>query len=344
MMKSCLPVIALLIAFSGVAQKDSIRKYLDQDLYLTSKSNAIYQAMAIRNGDQWMLAAVYPDTSLLLKMFFKDRALTIKDGPCILYYPKNKPWQKGLFSGNKAQGLWQSWYWNGQLKSEGSMVNNRLVGVWKTWYDSGQIASQRTYGAIDAITTPQKITLSYNEVKLGLLGDFYPTGVLQGAGTTWYRNGRKESEVNYQNDTLSGLCTWYRENGQPSSKETYVHGKVNELECFDENGTPTAATCSILKLPQLIHPFFSALDYIEYELHKEKNKDIKTEGEVIVQFTVTKEGTLEKLVIKSSPDEALSKHITRIFAAMPAWSPAVVHNRRIDYTTVLEIPYYRNLD
>ncbi|MEO5681124.1 MAG: hypothetical protein ABIQ88_00720 [Chitinophagaceae bacterium] len=342
MMKLKLVIISLLFTVTGIAQKDSVRKYLDGNLRFTNKRNAVYAAMAIRNNDHWTLFAVYPDTTMLLKLSFKDAALTMKDGPFILYFRKKVISQSGAFKDNLPQGLWQSWYSNGQLKNAGTIIHNQFAGVWKTWNDKGQLISEVSYAHPDSINGQPVLNTAGDNKNSGLLEDFEPAGVLQGLSTTWYQNGNKEALLNYRNDSLAGVCSWFRENGSPSSKETYVNGKVTELECYNEEGKYSGATCSILKLPLLIHPFFSATDYIVYELHKEKNKDIKNEGEAEVNFTVTKKGAIEKLVVSNSPDEALTMHIARIFAAMPAWSPAVVHNRAVDYPVKLMVPYYRD--
>ena len=84
MIKFLLAVICLLTGPAIFSQKDSVRKYLDADLHFTTKKDMVYPAMAIRSDEHWMLYAVYPDTSLLLKVSFKDAALTIKDGPFVL--------------------------------------------------------------------------------------------------------------------------------------------------------------------------------------------------------------------------------------------------------------------
>lgn len=341
-MKPLLVVSLWLTAFNGIAQQDTVRKYLDQNLRLTQKHNAVYAAMAIRQGDHWMLFAVYPDTTVMLKMFFKDRALTVKDGPYTLFYPKNVRWQSGNFINNRANGLWQIWYRNKQLKQEGMLVNNEMQGLWKLYYENGQQKSLEQYILADSVKPVGVYKTVTDNVNPGVLDDFFASGILHGPASGWYASGQKESEVNFQHDTLSGLCTWFRENGQPSTRETYVNGKITALECYDESGAGTGSVCSILKPPLLIHPFFTALDYIEYELHKEKRKDIREEGEVNLSFVVTADGRVDKLRINNSPDSALSKHITRIFAAMPAWSPAIIHNRRLDYPVDMIIPYYRD--
>jgi antitoxin component YwqK of YwqJK toxin-antitoxin module len=335
-------LISLLLLQPAFSQRDSIRKYLDESLRFTSRKNSTYPALAIGSGDHWILYAAYPDTSMMLKIAFKDRALTVKDGICTIYYPKNIVSQTGFFTNNRATGQWRAWYRKSQLQTEGVMQNGYFTGIWKSYYENGQLKTVQTYEDSIAASRRTALDLNTGAANPGLMDDFAPDGILEGASTTWYPNGNKESEVNYHNDTLSGVCTWFRENGQPSSRETYVNGKVAELDCYDSTGTPTGSTCSILKLPVLLHTFFTALDYIEFELHKEKFKDIKEEGEVVASFTVTKSGKLQGLVIKSSPDEALSKHLQKIFELMPGWSPAIVHNRAIDYPMQLTIPFYRN--
>jgi antitoxin component YwqK of YwqJK toxin-antitoxin module len=341
MIKFLVAVIFLLAGQTAFTQKDSVRKYLDANLYFTSKKEMVYPAMAIKSEDHWLLYAVYPDTSVLLRAYFKDAALTTKDGPFILYHPKGIKSQMGYFKDNMANGYWHSWYPDGSPKNEGAIVNNQFSGLWKAWYQSGQIMSERTYEYADSLngTPVHQHAPDYRVEKV--LDDFIPGGKLEGLSQTWYENGNKESVVNYHHDSLAGSCSWYRPNGQPSSKELYVNGKVTALECYDEEGKLTGSTCSILKQPLFIHPFLSAEDFIIDELHKDKNKDIRQEGEAIVNFVVSSSGKIEKATIDSSPDPALSKHILKIINGMPAWSPAITHNRKIDYAVKLVIPYYR---
>ena len=256
MIKFLCNVILLLIASTSFAQKDSVRKYLDENLHFTNKKDFAYAAMAIKENDHWLLYAVYPDATPVLQVYYRDAGLIVKDGPFSLYYPKRVPAQKGYFKNNLPNGHWQTWYPNGSQKNEGFLVNNHFSGQWKEWYVNGQPASEKTYTVPDS-TTGIGQHQSFPSYKVqAVLDDFNPDGKLEGASTTWYENGNKESVVNYHNDSLAGLCIWYRESGNPSSKETYVNGKVSELECYDENGKYSGSTCSIMKLPVLIHPCF----------------------------------------------------------------------------------------
>lgn len=334
----------LLFGFCSQAQqKDTIRKYLDNEFRFTNRNKSVFPALAIRQEDHWMLVAVYPDTDILLKMYFKDAGLTVKDGPFYLYHPGKIKAQEGFFNDNVASGNWQSWHKNGQLKDSGMLVANQFTGIWKQWYENGNLQRWQAYTDIPTDSIGNlKNTITVE--KASILGSTMPKGILNGASKSWYINGQLESKGQYLRDTLSGLWIWYRESGLLSTRETYSKGKITILECYNETGEPSGSTCSILKPPVFIHPFLGAQDYMVNELHRRKNKDIYDEGVAELSFTIDKTGKMVNLIIKNSPDSALNKHIYAIVDKMPGWSPAITHNRTIDFPMQLSIPFFRNPD
>jgi hypothetical protein len=42
-------------------------------------------------------------------------------------------------------GPYKTWYWNGQLESEGNSKSNRLHGVIKTWHESGLLMRESLF-------------------------------------------------------------------------------------------------------------------------------------------------------------------------------------------------------
>ena len=62
-------------------------------------------------------------------------------------------------------------------------------------------------------------------------------------------------------------------------------------------------------------------------------------GVVQVEFTVSKDGTMKDLKIISSPDPTLSNEVMRVVRSVPGWYPAISHNRAIDYTFKMNIPF-----
>lgn len=87
------------------------------------------------------------------------------------------------------------------------------------------------------------------------------------------------------------------------------------------------------------------------ELKKYLGKKIKyppiaqengTTGIVLVQFTVTCEGTIKDVKVKRSVDPYLDKEAMRAVYNMPKWEPAVLNGEFVDSTTTIPITFGLN--
>jgi len=57
-----------------------------------------------------------------------------------------KAYQKeGIYLNEKQEGLWISWYENGQKRSEGNYRNGKREKLWIYWYENGQKALETNY-------------------------------------------------------------------------------------------------------------------------------------------------------------------------------------------------------
>ena len=99
--------------------------------------------------------------------------------------------------GKMVDGISQSWYPNGQLKSTINWKDGHRNGLNTEWHDNGQKRSETTY----------------------------KNGKEVGVSTWWYDNGQKNSEKTYKNGKLDGLHTKWYENGQKWEEGTYKDGK-----------------------------------------------------------------------------------------------------------------------
>jgi TonB family protein len=68
-----------------------------------------------------------------------------------------------------------------------------------------------------------------------------------------------------------------------------------------------------------------------------KRSDIQ--GEVEIEYTISKNGELKNLRVLHTPHELMSAEVIRFFRTLK-WSPAVSHNRPIDYTMKYKVPFY----
>src|SRR5687768_7780005 len=159
-MKRCLLLIILLPLCCMGQRKDTVLKYFDAQLEFTSKEKAVFYGVAVKRDDGWFLFALYPDTTPLLKVNFKDRGLKIKHGPYVTYFPKNKIAYNGFYENNRKNGVWQSWYENGNLKDSGYFRDNMMTGQWKRWHENGKPASESIFAASIAAEEMQRYRLT----------------------------------------------------------------------------------------------------------------------------------------------------------------------------------------
>lgn len=359
-------LLGLLSLQAGAQKSDTMRKYLDEELAFTSKLRAAYAAVAVRSDDHWLVVSVYPDTSMLLKAYFADRDLSLKDGPFMLYHPKNIKAMEGVYKQNIKQGVWRYWFPNGQLKDSGMIFNNMLTGEWRSWNENGQLNTITNYTSLEKIVnyapppppTSKKSGLIANDNVSGELNglfvSFHPNGnvkdsghfaagIRQGLWYSYHANGQKDAVGNFFNGNMDGNWTYYHENGQVSTKETYKNNKIIDLSCFNENGEPMGSFCSILKPPvPLLDRFTDFNTYMLDQLIWPKELDGKNvSGMVRAHYTISKTGEMLSFVVDESPHPAITAEVERFFKTLTKWSPAIVHNRALEYTAKIEIPFYR---
>jgi antitoxin component YwqK of YwqJK toxin-antitoxin module len=363
-MKTFLLISLLTALISAHAQKsDTLRKYLDDKLEFTSKAKSYYPALGIKQSDSWFLLAMYPDTTVLLKAYFKDKNFSVKHGPYLLYHPKNVKAIQGSYVSNIAEGPWRYWHSNGRLKDSGLLVNNVMCGLWQSWSASGTPVVSINYTKQPVSKPPRPVSRKnptmlpdlspYPGVKDGTAILYYPNGQMQDSGLyvlnlksglwkTWYDNRTLSSTGSYKDDSLSADWTFYRENGKKSTDETYKNGKLESMTCYDSAGNKESSFCSILKPPVPLGAFNNFSEYLLDNIFWPKELlNSNVEGAVKVEYVITKNGELKNFKIVESPHKLLSEEVTRFFSTLEKWSPAVSHNRLIDFQMHNEIPFYR---
>ncbi|MDF2189452.1 TonB family protein [Paraflavitalea sp. CAU 1676] len=368
MYRTCFLLLWLLGIATGLTaqkkQRDTVRKYLDSRLALTNKANMDYPAMAFRDGDYWKLVAAYEDTTLLLRVWFRDEELTVKNGPFTLYHRKNVKAVEGHYTDNIREGIWKSWHTNGQLKDSGVFYHNHLTGTWFTWNEKGQLTATHEYAtdkAQLAVVRANRVaerrpSLLSGDTSVGILRGvsmtYHPNGNLKDSGSyvddlkeglwkEWYANGKQESFGTYKKGLQDGDWEYFRENGHRSTKEQYAGNKVKRLECFDEQGNFSGNTCPLLKPPVALGKFLDFDKYVMDHLFwpEELNRS-DIEGNVEIEYIVNAAGVMEELKVTSSPHKAMSDEVLRFFRTLQ-WSPAMSHNRPISYPMKYVVPFYR---
>lgn len=329
-MKRPFAVLLVLPLFALSQRKDTVLKYLDASLEFTTEQHAVYYGVAVKQPEGWFLYALYPDTTALLKVHYKDRALKIKHGNYASFYPKYRRAYSGAYDNNMKTGIWESWYENGQRKDSGFYTKNFKTGTWKTWYENGNRASVSSY-----LSTFTQVEMH----RMRVTGQVPELGTRDGKFISWYSNGSKESEGMFRNGAPDGVWEWFHPNGNRSTVETYRNGLLSELTCYDTTGKETGDLCGISKPATLkgIGDFRSFLmDQLTWPPEAIRNR---IEGTVIVSFRVDKQGKLQNLSITCYSD-VLRNAVSGFFQMLPDWDPAVSHNRAIEWKETVEIPFY----
>ena len=108
-----------------------------------------------------------------------SRTVKVKTGQGYLCSTTCALKQSGRYQFGKKDGLYNSWYENGQKGKEGTFKNDIGEGKWTYWYENGQKWKEGTY----------------------------KDGREDGLWTYWYENGQKSSEVTWKDGkSISDEC------------------------------------------------------------------------------------------------------------------------------------------
>lgn len=103
------------------------------------------------------------------------------------------------------EGLYQSYFPNGQIREMANYDNGERFGIVQQWFSNGK---------------PFELyTMSF--------------GMRNGAAITWFSSGMIRCYENYKDGTLNGSCVYYNEGGQKSTERFYNSGTVVKEDYFD---------------------------------------------------------------------------------------------------------------
>ena len=129
---------------------------------------------------------------------------------------------------NETEGLLETYYENGQLRTKEYYKNGELHGLSEWFHENGQLFTRSSHGLYE----------EYNENGQLLRRDNYKNGQ-ERLSEYFYENGQLLSRDNYKNKHNWSYEGFY-ENGQLSLKGNYKNNKCDGLwEHFDEEGNLT---------------------------------------------------------------------------------------------------------
>ena len=125
------------------------------------------------------------------------------------------------------QGIWVSWYPNGQKKHEGTYKNDVPMGEFTWWHENGQ----------------RSLVASYKD------------GKKQGKWTWWHPNGLKSIQGEYADNTPSSKWLWWAETGKVAQRADFNDPNQRHILAMPTNNNdaaPAIPRASALPIPQLL--------------------------------------------------------------------------------------------
>lgn len=117
---------------------------------------------------------------------------------------------------NKENGMYASYYDNGNIREKGNYVNGSKNGEWIEYRENGQIKKKENY-------VIQKL-------------NGYPISKLHGEWISYYESGEISTKYNYVNGERNGECFNYYRSGKVMEKWDYVNSESWEYTTYYENG------------------------------------------------------------------------------------------------------------
>ena len=122
-------------------------------------------------------------------------------------------------------GLYQRWYWNGQIKTQVNYVNGKEEGLFQCWYSTGYKFCEVNYvnGNFEGFYK------SWHENGRRACQAYYVNGKQEGLSESWYPSGKQEETCYYRNGQKHGYYERCWESGHVICKQLYEDGKIVKI-------------------------------------------------------------------------------------------------------------------
>lgn len=179
-----------------------------------------------KKGEQFHGESVwyYPNEQPKLVANYKDGVL---HGQSINYYYNGNKEQLENYKEGLLDGKVFKWYESGKLSEEATYQNDTLHGIYQVYFPDGQIQINGQFhkGMYDG----KWVWWNQTGLKVGEAN--YTKG--DGVQISWYLNGKKKTEIPYQDNEIHGTAKFYKEDGQLEKIIIYEHGEVIKTSVSD---------------------------------------------------------------------------------------------------------------
>jgi antitoxin component YwqK of YwqJK toxin-antitoxin module len=307
-----LPVL-LFLGFTASAQNDTLVYFLDKEFKSCKKQKAHYVGFGVKDNGKIKFTSYLNKTGILvLKGWFTDSTLSVKDGFFNFYDSLGFEASEGLFKNNKEEGYWVIWSSLGNISDSIYFEDGMdIEKVSFNYGDSGNLLTRTLNNATRKIREYTK----WNDD--GSLNQHFRLIDGNGNWSWYYPNGmvrRMRSYVNNNEDTLK----YFKDNGVAMTETEAAEERKKDIDL---------AASAVAKSFAADGPTFpggpSALSaFVQGQLNAMPDYIRRERGSVnsfYVKFYLNKKGYVETITVDGSAGSTLENYIFRIFRNMPAW-------------------------
>lgn len=172
----------------------------------TQTSDSINQVVANKREGKWIILGKdqrntrFKDDQVVEKGSYQSGR---KEGLWITFYPNGNVKSEIIYKRGRPNGRFKLYYENGNLEEEGSWVNRLYNGSFKRYYEDGTLEQEKTFDV---------------------------NGKAKGKVTYYYPNGKKELEFTTTNGKETGKAVRYYPNGDIKEVISFEDGEALEFD------------------------------------------------------------------------------------------------------------------
>jgi membrane associated rhomboid family serine protease/antitoxin component YwqK of YwqJK toxin-antitoxin module len=314
---------------SAEMAQEKMREYLKLDyaLWFRKKDEEAQDGspgtmVKVLYDSQWVETPA--QRAVFYRVGFKD-SLGRWNGPVRDFYNGGDVQMKGMYKGNKRDGVFLYYSDRRKYISAGRYVDDKAFGKWQTFHENGRLASEVYYNNSyfvknlwDSLGNQLVVDGNGREIER------YPNGVIATEGE--YHHGLKDGY-------------WYgrHPDGSMYYEEHFSRGRLltgrsrtlaGETFIYDES--------SLFPMPEGGFEIFSA--YLKGESKESGTDDL---GHVKLSFRVTSKGQMTDITIDQSATPALDARAKQILLNGPRWLPARNHGHDpVDAYGYVQVEFY----
>ncbi len=161
------------------------------------------------------------------------------NGYNIFYYENGRKSSEGHFKDGKPEGFWKNYFETGVLKSEGNRKNHLLDSIWLFYYDNGLLKEKVNYEK----SKKNGISFEYSEEGFLLVAYPFTNDTIQGIAQFYYPDVfRVQYDKPYKSGVPNGLGYEYDRDGRIISLMNYEKGVIKSIQVINRYNSKNKKT------------------------------------------------------------------------------------------------------